>query len=209
MAMTHDPTDLSGQTTRTRPAPPPPVMAPPPGAKPPSVVPPPAPPEPTLSWAEQETLDGLRRLARARAQLAAAEGEPAEPRARQFDPTAVAELERIHGELVEARVRASGRFAKGGARARVRELELAERQVLDHLKMASYDDYRARATGSRAEAPSVDPDVVAFARRELDAAERGWQELRELEVAPLEPAAASAPDIDLTTGSTVGDSGVA
>jgi hypothetical protein len=198
MAISHDPTDLSGDLPGrpTRPAPPPPVMAPPPGAQP-APVGPPVPPAaaPTLTWEEQETLAGLRRLARAQAQLVAAEGEAPEP-TRPFDPVAVAELERVHGQLAEARVRASGRFAKGSTRNRVRELELAERQVLDHLKMATYEDYRARAAGARS-ATAADPDVVAFARRELEAAERGWQELRELEVP------STTPDIDLTSGSRV------
>jgi hypothetical protein len=207
MAMTDDPSALTGQAARP--------AAPPPATNPPDASPPETEAEPTLSWAEREMLDGLRRLARARAQLAAAEGRTAEARPRPFDPEAVAELERIHGELVAARAKASGRFGKGGARQQVRDLELAERQVLDHLKMATYEDYQARAAALPASAV-VDPDVVAFAQRELEAAERGWQEVRALDLppaeAPTEPASPeprAEPEIDLTSRSTLGGSGVA
>lgn len=202
MAMTHDPTDASTQEARRAPVP----------AEDAPVA---TTAEPTLTWAERETLDGLRRLARARAQLAAAEGRPDEGRPRPFDPVAEGELERVHRDLLEARIRATGRFVKGGARARVRELELTERQLLDHLKMATYDDYRARAAALRAPAPTVDPDVVAFARRELESAERGWQELRELNVPAPHPAPVQAPpvdaepDIDLTAEPVVAERPVA
>ncbi len=204
MAMTDDPSALTGREARP---PTNPAATPAEGEAPASET-----SEPTLSWTEREMLDSLRRLARARAQLAAAEGHTGDARPRPFDPAAVAELERIHRELVEARAKATGRFAKGGARQRVRDLELAERQVLDHLKMATYEDYQARAAALPSAPAEVDPDVVAFAQRELASAERGWREARALEWPtpdPTDPAPAAEPEIDLTTGSPLGGSGVA
>ena len=65
----------------------------------------------------------------------------------------------------------------------VRDLELAERLVLDRLRVATYDDYRARAAAPRSPTASLD-DVVAFARRELESAQHEWREVQALEVPP-------------------------
>ncbi len=181
MAMTDDPTDLS-QRNPAAPA-----------------------PEPALSWAESEVLSALRRLARAQAELAAVETSSSSGRAAAFAPVDVARLEQAHAELGAARAKASGRFSKGAARHRVRDLEAAEQAALDRLGVATYDDYQARLAGL---APATDPAVVDFARRELDSAQQAWREVQSLPVEPTAGSAGSVPEIDLTSPSPPRDPGV-
>jgi len=194
MAMTHDPTGAPGLT----------------GDRPdgdasgvrsdePVVVPGPA-DSTSVSWAEREIVDSLHRLARAQAQLAAAEAqaEAAADQAR-FDQVDAERLEQVHAELLAAEARAASRFAKGSARQRVRELEMAERLVLERLGAPSYEEFRARAAQASS-VPAADPDVVAFARRELDAARSAWLEVQSIEIPPsASPSTpASTFEIDLT-----------
>jgi hypothetical protein len=154
---------------------------------------------PALSWAENEVLGALRRLARAQAQLAAAQAQVAAAGSASFDPADVERLEQVHAELAKAKGKASGRFAKGAARQRVRELESSERLVLDRLGVASFEEYRARANRSQG-SQVVDSEVIAFARRELESAQRAWREVQALEVVAPEPPdpAPVEPEIDLT-----------
>jgi hypothetical protein len=200
MAMTHDPTNVS-VTDPVEPVGPPESGDPEPSEAPsPSVAESAA--APALSWAENEVLGALRRLARAQAQLVAAEAQVAAVGSASFDPADVERLEQVHAELASARAKATGRFAKGAARQRVRELETTERLVLDRLGVASYDEYRARADRSQG-SQVVDSEVIDFARRELASAQRAYHEVQALEVvAPEVPEAASPappePEIDLT-----------
>jgi hypothetical protein len=145
----------------------------------------------TVSWAEREIVDSLHRLARAQAQLAAAEEQAAVAADQaRFDEVDAERLEQVHAELLVARERASGRFAKGSVRQRVGELEMAERLVLERLGAPSYEEFRAKAARASSR-PAADPDVVAFARRELEAAKSAWLEAQSIEIPP-------PPDIDLT-----------
>ncbi|HVN51788.1 MAG TPA: hypothetical protein VMT43_10170 [Acidimicrobiales bacterium] len=199
MAMTHDPTDVSdGAATAVADPAPTPV----PGSDQPTVVPD-APEAPALSWAEREVLGALRRLARARANLAAAEAKLVDGDAATFDPADVERLEEVHAELGAARAKAAGRFAKGAARQRVRDLESTERLVLGRLGVASYDDYLALAA-TREGNHVVESEVIDFARRELASAQQAWREVQALEVVdPDEPVGGTGsdptPDIDLTS----------
>jgi hypothetical protein len=208
MAMTHDPTDVTDRAP-TRPLTgvgpngrvasdqptiipdPPDVQAPPAGAT-------------TLSWAEREVLGALRRLARAQANLAAAEAQGEAADAATFDPVDVERLEEVHVELAAARAKASGRFTKGAARQRVRDLETTERLVLGRLGVDGYDDYRAQAA-ARVHHQVVETEVIDFARRELASAQQAWREVQALEVDERDasvfdarPDVTAAPDIDLT-----------
>ena len=152
---------------------------------------------PALSWAENEVLDALRRLARAQAQLVAAEAQVAAVDSAGFDPADVERLEQVHAELATAKGKATKKFAKGAARERARELESTERLVLDRLGVASYDEYRARADRSQG-SQVVDSEVIDFARRELASAQRAWREVQALEVVAPEAPDAPEPEIDLT-----------
>jgi len=141
---------------------------------------------PALSWAEQETLDALKRLAGAQSQLQALEDRAsATPPA--IDPTAGSRLEQIHAEVVAARAKASGRFARGAARDRLEQLEMNERLVLDQVGVADYEAYRRLAAAAAAPGPDpVDPQVLAFARQELASAQQAWLEVAAMEVPEVE-----------------------
>jgi hypothetical protein len=152
---------------------------------------------PALSWAENEVLGALRRLARAQAQVAAAEAQVAAAGSASFDPADVERLEQVHAELASANAKATGRFSKGAARQRARELESTERLVLGRLGVASYEEYEAVAARSQG-SNVVDSEVIEFARRELDSAQRAWREVQELEVVGPETPALPQPEIDLT-----------
>jgi hypothetical protein len=149
--------------------------------------------KPALSWAEQEVLDALKRLARAQAQMAALEARTPAPPARSFDPEDVRRAQELQGDLERARAKASGRFAKGAARERLEELQMRERLLLDRLRMASLDELRAAASSPAPVTDPVDPNVLAFARQELAAAQQGWLDVQALE---LPSGAKSDPETD-------------
>jgi len=203
MAMTHDPTQVSDVADPADPV----AVAPPAGGtdQPRAEPTPPGAASgeaattdgPALTWAENEVLVALRRLARARAQLAAAEAQVAAVSSSGFEAADVERLEQVHAELAVARKKASGRRAKGGARQRARELESTERLLLDRLGVASYEEYRTRADRSQ-DSQVIDSEVIDFARRELDSAQRAWREARALEVVQPTAPAGAEPDIDLT-----------
>jgi len=204
MAMTHDPTEVTGPApTRTADGYGPAGRV---ASDQPIIVP--DPPEvqaaPALSWAEREVLGALQRLARAQANLASAQAQGEAADAATFDPVDVQRLEELHAELAAARAKASGRFAKGAARQRVRDLETTERLVLGRLGVDSYDDYRSQAA-ARVDHQVVETEVIDFARRELASAQQAWREVQALEVDDGDasvfdgrPVVAAAPDIDLT-----------
>ena len=162
----------------------------------------------TLTWAEQEVVDALRRLARAQSHIADLEARAGEATTPTFEAADVERLEHLQGQLTHARAKASGRFGKAAARARLDELEMAERLVLDRMGVASYDDYRSVLEAPHVEA--VDPQVLAFAQRELVSARRAWLEVQALDIPPVEaPEPLPEPEvtIDLTDPSptTSGD----
>ncbi len=151
---------------------------------------------PALSWAEQELLSALKRLARAQSQLAALESQASPPR-RTFDPADAQRLEALEADLAQARSKASGRFGKGAARDRVSHLEVTERLLLDQLGVSSYDEYRASVDAPPAAAEPIDEAVLAFARQELASAQQAWLDVQALEVpADPEPANHAAPVAD-------------
>jgi len=148
--------------------------------------------EPTkLSWAEQETLDALKRLARAQSHLQALEEQPPTPVA--FDPADKVRLEELHAELVRVRAKAGGRFGRAGARERLDHLETSERLLLDRLGVADYDAFLAASVAPRTSAATVDPEVLAFARQELDSARQAWLEVQAMAVPDAEPDEPSLP----------------
>jgi hypothetical protein len=132
---------------------------------------------PALSWAEQETLDALRRLARAQSNLVALDAQ-AGPTGPRFDPEAVAHVEQVHAQLLDARTKASGRFTRAAARDRVEQLEMAERLALGDLGQPDYDTFRAVLASSLTTEPTVDAQVLAFARQELASARQAWLDLQ-------------------------------
>ena len=141
---------------------------------------------PALSWAEQETLDALKRLARAQSQLEALE-EQAAVVTPTIDPADGLRLEQIHDEVVAARAKASGRFGRGAARERLEQLEMNERLVLDQLGLPDYEAYRRAVATAAAPGPDpVDPQVLAFARQELVSARQAWLEVQAMEVPDVE-----------------------
>jgi hypothetical protein len=130
-----------------------------------------------LSWHERETLGALRRVANARSQLAALEAEkPPAP----LDPETARALEQNRAALDKARAKTGSRFGGGSARSRVTDLEANERQLLDHLGMASFDAYVSRR--DQPPAAIADHAIIDFARRELQAAEAAWLEVQTLEL---------------------------
>ena len=142
-------------------------------------------PAPALSWAEQEVLTALKRLARAQSQLQALEGQGGSAR-RSFDAADGERLEALEIELAHARAKASGRFAKGAARERVAELEVTERLLMDQLGVATFAEFRT-ISEAPASVDSVDPAVLAFARQELASAQQAWLEVQALEAPEASP----------------------
>lgn len=139
-------------------------------------------PTAALSWQERETLAALQRLARAQSQLAGLEKQASTASA--APPLAAsdrAHLEAVHADLEAARAKAGSRFARG-ARHRVTDLEHQLRSELDRLDLGSWDEYLARRDEPLP--PSVDPAVLAFARREVEEAERAWLEMQAIELPP-------------------------
>ena len=180
---------------------------PPAGTAPGANAEPAAPAEPapvSLSWAEQEVVDALKRLARAQSAVADLEARAAEATTPTFEAADIERLEQLQVQLDQARAKAAGRFGRAAARERVDELELAERLVLDRMGVGSFDEYRAAIHAPQVEA--VDPQVLAFAERELAAARAAWLEVQALAIPPAEPAEELATEaepevtIDLTTG---------
>jgi len=206
-------TDASSSTTTAEPVATAPSAPPtPPEASPEATGAPVAPPEPapvTLSWAEQEVVDALKRLARAQSAVADLQARAAEATTPTFEAADVERLEQLQGQLTQARAKASHRFGKAAARERLDELVMAERLVLDRMGVDSFAEYRAEIEAPHVEA--VDPQVLAFAERELTSARAAWLEVQALEIPPPEPAteAVAAPEpeitIDLTSPPHAGD----
>ncbi|MFN8038256.1 MAG: hypothetical protein U0Q07_03500 [Acidimicrobiales bacterium] len=147
-----------------------------------------------LSWQERELIGALRRLALAQSQLqtleeAAAEAVPAP----EFDHEALAELEAIHEELVAAREKGRSRFGGGHARERAGQLEARQAELLQHLGASSLVEAQAMAAVPPP-AEVVDPAVLDFARREVLAATKAWDEVRALELPPADDAPPTADD---------------
>lgn len=139
-----------------------------------------------LSWQDREAIGALRRLALAQSQLATLTEAAAEaPPPPVFDAAALDELEQVHTELVAARDKARSRFGGGHARHRVAELEQRQQALLDRLGVDSVEAARHEAALPPAQ-EVVDPAVLAFAERELAEATRAWEELRALELPPVE-----------------------
>ena len=178
-----------------------------PGSATPEAASAPAEPEPrvTLTWAEQEVVDALKRLARAQSDLADLEARAAESTGHTFESADIERLEQLQGLIDQARAKASGRFGKAAARERLDELEMSERLVLERMGVSSYAEYRRAIEAPPVE--TVDPQVLAFAQRELASAKAGWLEVQALEIPPDEPQPVepAAPEIDLTTGHRTGD----
>ena len=137
-----------------------------------------------LTWAEQEVVDALKRLARAQSHLADLDARAGEATTPTFEAADVERLEHLQGQLTQARAKAAGRFGRAAARARLDELEMAERLVLDRMGVASYADYRSVIEAPHVDA--VDPQVLAFAQRELASARTAWLEVQALEIPPVE-----------------------
>jgi len=153
----------------------------------------------TLTWAEQEVVDALKRLARAQSHLADLEARADEATTPTFEAADVERLEHLQAQLTQARAKAAGRFGRAAARARLDEVEMAERLILDRMGVDSYADYRAVIESPHVEA--VDPQVLAFAQRELSSARTAWLEVQALEIPPVEePEPLPEPEvtIDLT-----------
>ncbi len=153
----------------------------------------------TLTWAEQEVVDALKRLARAQSDLADLEARAAETTTPTFEAADVERLEQLQGQLAQTRAKAGGRFGRAAARERLDELVMAERLVLDRMGVGSYDDYRSEIEAPLVEA--VDPQVLAFAQRELASARAAWLEVQALEIPPVEapePLPEAEATIDLT-----------
>src|SRR4029077_3906389 len=74
----------------------------------------------TLTWAEQEVVDALKRLARAQSDLADLEARAAATTTHTFEAADVERLEQLQGPLAQARAKAGGRFGKAAARERLR-----------------------------------------------------------------------------------------
>lgn len=151
-------------------------------------------PDRTVSWHERETAAALARLAGARAQLALLEEQAAAERT-EPDPADVALVEELEAQIAKLRVNAGGRFGGGAARAKLDECEQRQRAVLARL---GFDDVAALRDRGTVAVPAVDPDVLAFARRECADAEQAFLEVAALEMPAAEPDAdADAPDADV------------
>jgi hypothetical protein len=134
--------------------------------------------EPRLSWRERELLTALRRVANARAQVQAldeaTQRHASGPAPLPGDVERVDELER---ELAKVRAKASSRFGGGSARDRLPQLEAQQRIVLERLGFDRYDEFVAAGKRVPVAAEPVDPAIVDFAHRELEAAETAYAEL--------------------------------
>ncbi len=155
----------------------------------------------SMSWHEKELLAALKRVVTARERLATLEAQAGTVVSTGFDPDDVARLEEVHADLVHARQKASGPFGRRWT-DKVEALEMNERLILDRLGVATFEELRA----ARAERPAtsvelVDPVVLDFARRELQAAESAFLELQTLEVAADEP----EPDLEPVDGPSEDD----
>jgi hypothetical protein len=158
-------------------------------------------PVPALSWVEHETIDALKRLARAQADLAALARHPDATAVPSFDADEAARLEEIHADLALARDKATGRFGRHGARERVDELEMSERLVLDRMGLTSYDAYRAATRTPARVVEPVDPQLLDFAREELAAATQAWLEVQAIADPVPEADAEAEVDPDAAAGS--------
>jgi hypothetical protein len=146
-------------------------------------------PETTLSWQEREIIGALRRLANARSNVLGLEAQAGGP---PLDAQDVARAEALAGERAELRPKADSRFGGSGARERIAAIEGELRLVLDRLGVGDLDELRERV--ARQGSDAVDPQVLDFARRELDGALQAWREIRDLELPPSEPASVDASD---------------
>jgi hypothetical protein len=157
----------------------------------------PEPDEPRLSFKERETLLALRRLANARSQLDQLEEQlAATSRAPSWDPDDLARAESYQREIDELATKAHSRFGGGNARARLTEVEMQQRLLLDRLGVASYDELRDTervAPGG----PTVDPAFVDFARRELESAAEAYRQVLSMPDTPV-PEPGPVDPIDLT-----------
>lgn len=132
---------------------------------------------PALSWAEQETVDALKRLARAQSQALALEEQVAAagPPVEAADGARLAE---IHAEVLAARSKVAGRFGRAAAQQRLDQLETTERLLLERIGLADYDAFVVRSTPTISSPAAVDPQALAFARQELASARLAWLDVQ-------------------------------
>jgi hypothetical protein len=132
---------------------------------------------PPLSWAEQETIDTLKRLARAQSQVQALKEQlaAAGPPVEAADGARLAE---VHAEVLAARSKAAGRFGRAAAQQRLDQLEMSERLLLERIGLADYDAFVARSTPTFSSPAAVDLQVLAFARHELASARLAWLDVQ-------------------------------
>lgn len=140
------------------------------------------------TWQEREIALALQRLASARVRVASLEEAMATPAAAvaQADPADVQRLQEIEAEMAKLRPKASARFGGGNARQRIDELEVQQRLLLDRLGVESYEAYLAAVAEPDAP-PAVDPDVMAFAVREFEAAQEAFIEVSTMVIAEADP----------------------
>lgn len=134
--------------------------------------------EPRLSWRDRELLAALRRVANSRAQVQSLEA--ALERQREVeppDPEDPARAQELHAELGRLRAKATSRFGGGAARDRIPDVELQLRLVLERLGYQSYGEFEAGGRRAAPDPDHVDPALVDFAHRELEAAEKAYEEL--------------------------------
>jgi hypothetical protein len=128
-------------------------------------------PAPKPSWHEREIAQALQRLANARAQLATLEEQAAEAPARPDpDPADVARARSLQADITKLTAKASGRFGGSGARAKLADAQAELAAVLDRIGVADLDELAAGGPS----APTVDPTVLDFARRECADAEEAF-----------------------------------
>ncbi len=140
------------------------------------------------TWQEREIALALQRLASARVRVASLEEELATPAAAvaKAGPADIGRLEELHGEITKLKPKASSRFGGGSARQRVNELEVQERLILERLGVDSYEAYVVIAEQPAAP-PAVDPDVMAFARKEFESAQQAFLDVSTLVLADVDP----------------------
>lgn len=141
------------------------------------------------SWQEREVTLALQRLVRARANLAGLEEQAAGPTSvlTAADPADLAKADEIEDELTKLRPKAAGRFGGGGARERIEELEFQRRLVFERIGVADYAQITAARAVPDDAGPSVDADVLAFARRECEQAEQAFLEVAALVIPDADP----------------------
>ena len=147
-----------------------------------------------MSWQERETLLALQRLANARANLALLEetASPRDPFA-DIDPADCRRADEIHAEIAKLLPKTTARFGAGAAKEKVDELEFQLRLVLERMKFATYEAYRA-AVENPVVGGEVDSTVLELARREFQSAEESFLEIAAMVIPPSDPEPDEEPE---------------